>query len=178
MAHWQKAVPAALITCFYPPPSSAQCGFAIVPAASVHWYREQGWQPPGLDDAKRIGPLNVTVNSQVKVWPEGISVSVITHDEGYRVQFPEATFEDNGAKKKMLPRSFVLKQMLRWEMRGRPYAYSYYLWPLDVACIATIDIIDDRGDGKFRLMTSPGHSIMGRDMVPPEVPGWLNVPKT
>jgi hypothetical protein len=178
MAPWQTVALAALTAFVYPFPSSAQCGFAIEPAAEVHWYREQGWLPPGLDDAKLIGPLHVTINGLPKVWPEGITVSLVMHDEGYRVQFPEAVFEDNGARKRMLLRSFDLRQMVRWEMRGTPYAYSYDLWPLDVACSATIDIIDDRGDGKFRLMTSPGHTIMGRDLAPPPVPEWLNKPKS
>jgi len=178
MAQWQNAIFAALIACLYPLLSSAQCGFAVEPVESVHWYREQGWQLPGLDDAKRIGPLNVSINGQAKVWPEGITVSIVLHDDGYRVRFPEAIFEDDGTQKKMLPRSFELKQLVRWEMRGKPYAYSYYLWPLDVACMATVDIIDDRGDGKFRLMASPGHTVLGRDMAPPSVPEWLNKPKS
>jgi len=178
MAPWQKVALAALAAFVYPFPSSAQCGFAIEPAAEVHWYREQGWRPPGLDDAKRIGPLNLTINGVQKVWPEGITLSAVLHGEDYRVQFPEAVFEDNGAQKKMLPRSFVLKQMVRWEMNGTPYAYSYYLLPLDVACISTIDIVDDRGDGKFRLMISPGHPVWGRDPSPPPVPEWLNKPKS
>jgi hypothetical protein len=178
MARWKKVALAALIACSYPSLSPAQCGFAIEPAADVHWYREQGWQPPGLNDAKRIGPLNVTINGVPKVWPEGITVSVVVHDDGYRVRFPEAVFEDNGTRKKMLPRSFELSQMVRWEMHGTAYAYSYFLLPLDMLCIATVDIIDDRGDGKFRLMASPGHTVMGREMAPPPVPEWLNKPKS
>jgi hypothetical protein len=62
-------------------------------------------------------------------------------------------------------------------MNGTPYAYSYELWP-DVACDANVDIIDDRGDGKFRLMTAPGHLIMGKDPTPPPVPAWLSKPKS
>jgi hypothetical protein len=133
---------------------------------------------PALADAKRIGPLNLTVNGQPKAWPEGITVSMVVHDKGYRVLFPNAIFEDNGTRKKMLARSFELLQMLRWEMNGTPYAFSYHLSPRDVMCDATVDIIDDRGDGKFRLMTSPGHVIMFHEMAPPPVPEWLNKPKS
>jgi hypothetical protein len=71
--------------------------------------------------------------------------------------------------------------MLRWEMNGTPYAYSYELGQHDVACFASVDIIDDRGDGKFRLMTSPGHTLMvspGSTPEPPSVPEWLQKPKS
>jgi hypothetical protein len=63
-------------------------------------------------------------------------------------------------------------------MNGKPYAYSYHLLPYDIACDATVDIIDDRGDGKFILMTSPGHPIITQDPVPPSVPEWLERPKS
>jgi len=178
MSLWQKIALVTVVACSYSLPSLAQCGFAIAPAAGVRWYREQGWQLPGLGDAKGIGPLNLTVNGQPKVWPEGITVSTVLHDEGYRVLFPDAVFDDSGARKRMLARRFGLSRMLRWEIHGTPYAYSYDLSPLDVLCITTVDIIDDRGDGKFRLMTSPGHAIIFRDIVPPPVPEWLSNPKS
>jgi hypothetical protein len=178
MARWQKFALVAFIACSNPFPSFGQCGFAIEPTAATHWYREDGWQLPGLDDAKAVGPLHLIINDVPEVLPEGITVSIFVHEDDYRVQFPEAIFEDNSAHEKMLPRSFHLKQLVRWEMYGTPYAYSYYLLPYDVACIATVDIIDDRGDGKFRLMTSPGHSIMARNPAPPPVPEWLKKPKS
>ncbi len=178
MARWQKIAFATLIAGLCSFPSSAQCGFAIEPAADVRWYREQGWPLPGLSDAQRVEPLHVTINGQPKVWPDGITVSIVTHPDGYRVQFPEAIFEANGSQKKMLARSFGLGQMVRWEMHNTPYAYSYELWPRGILCDTTIDIIDDRGDGKFRLIKSPGHLVMGREMAPPPVPEWLNKPKS
>jgi len=153
-----------------------QCGFVIEPVADVHWYRADGWQVPGLNDAKAIVKVNLNINGKPWTWPDGISVSLIQHKDDYRVLFPEAIFEDDAINKRMLGRSFVLKQLLRWEMNGKAYAYSYYLWPLDIACIATVDIIDERGDGKFRLMNSPGHIILGRNLTPPPVPKWLSDP--
>jgi len=129
-------------------------------------------------DAKTIRKLNVTINGKPNVWPEGITVSVILHNDNYRVRFPEAIFDEDGIHKKMLSRVFLLKQLLRWEMNGKPYAYTYYLWPYDVACDATVDIIDDKGDGKFRLMTSPGHPIVTQNPVPPPVPEWLKEPES
>ena len=111
--------------------------------------------------------------------PKGITVTWVAHDPNYDVRFPEALFEEDGKPKRMLQRRFKLYSMFRWEMNGRTYAYSYSLGPYDVACAASVDIIDDRGDGKFRLMTSPGHSLLGsqsRSPDPPQVPDWLGKP--
>lgn len=178
MKRWHIVAFAAIVACYWPLISLAQCGFTIEPAAVVRWYRDSGWQTPGVADAKSISKLNVSVNSKPQVWPDGITVSVILHKDKYRVRFPEAIFDDNGIHKKMLPKVFELQQTLRWEMYGKPYAYSYNLLPYDVLCTFSVDIIDDKGDGKFRLMTSPGHPIMGQNPVPPPVPEWLTIPKS
>jgi hypothetical protein len=160
-------------------PSCAQCGFSIEPADDVRWYREQGWDPPGLRDAKKIAPIHLTIDGKPKVWPEGLKVWEVLHDDrGYQVKFPEAIFEDGGAQKKMLARSFELLRLLRWDMNGTPYAYSYDLGSPKLHCFITVDIIDDRGDGKFRLMTSPGHTSLALREAAPPVPGWLNKGKS
>jgi hypothetical protein len=174
---------AGLLACAFAIPCAAQCGFAIVPAADERWVRNEGWSIPGLSDARGFAHIHRTVNGVPKdwVWPEGITVSWVVHDDNYNVRFPDAVFDDNGSRKRMLARSFKLYQMLRWEMNGTPYAYSYELGPHDVACLATVDVIDDRGDGKFRLMTSPGHLLMvlpGQNPAPPPLPDWLKKPKS
>lgn len=161
--------------------SLCQCGFAIVPAADQRWIRAEGWPIPGLSDAKGFVKIQRTIDGKPKdyVLPEGVTVSWVVHDEGYTVHFPDAVFDDNGSHKRMLPRNFKLYQMLRWEMNGKPYAYSYELGPSDVACIASVDIVDDLGNGKFRLMTSPGHTLVvqpGSEPQPPPVPKWLSIP--
>ena len=172
----------SLMACALAFPCAGQCGFAIVPAADTHWYRNEGWPIPGLSDAKGFANIHRTIDGKPNdwVWPEGITVHWVVHDEGYDVQFPDAVFEDNGSRKRMLPRSFRVYQMVRWEMNGIPYAYSYELGPHDVACLASVDIIDDVGDGKFRLMTSPGHTLFsapGHNPEPPPIPEWLKKPK-
>jgi hypothetical protein len=181
MARWQRVALVALAAWFGPFQCTAQCGFAIVPAADKNWHRNEGWPIPGLSDAKGFAKIHRTINDKPAdwVWPEGISVAWVTHDKGYNVQFPDAVFEDDGLRKRMLPRRFILYSMLRWEMNGTPYAYSYEVGPYDVGCIASVDIIDDRGDGKFRLMTSPGHTLTVRPGSTPEaprVPEWLQKP--
>ncbi|MGA3373313.1 MAG: hypothetical protein ABSC48_16275 [Terracidiphilus sp.] len=178
MSRWFKIAFAALIACSWPPSSSAQCGFHIAPAADVKWYRDAGWQTPGTADAKSISKVNLTVNGKPFVWPDGITVSMVVHEDGYSVSFPEAIFDDQGTRKKMGTSVFQLKQLLRWEMNGKIYAYSYELWPYDIACSSTVDIIDDKGDGKFRLMISMGHTFMGLHPAPPPVPEWLREPKS
>jgi hypothetical protein len=180
MPRWRNIGLALMFGCFVAAPSIAQCGFAIVPAAAERWYRNEGWPIPGLSDAKAISKIHRTIDGKPNdwVWPEGITVSWVVHDSSYDVQFPDAVFDDDGSHKRMLPRRFLLYSMVRWEMNGTPYAYSYGLGPHDVACLATVDIIDDRGDGRFRLMTSPGHPLMGRDPEPPPVPQWLQRPKS
>jgi hypothetical protein len=167
-----------VVGCCWLLPASAQCGFAIVPAADVSWYRDAGWATPGVADAKSIAKVNLIINGKPYVWPDGITVSAIVHDHDYRVSFPESIFDENGAHKKMISNTFQLGRLLRWEMNGKVYAYSYVLLPLDVACMATIDIVDDKGDGEFRLMTPVGHAFMGGNPTPPPVPEWLNKPKS
>jgi len=183
MSRWMNLGLALLLCCLAAAPCVAQCGFAIVPAAYKNWHRNEGWPIPGLSDAKGFATMHRTVDGKPQdwVWPEGISVTWVAHDKGYNVQFPDAIFEEDGSQKRMLPRRFLLYSMLRWEMNGTPYAYSYELGPYDVGCTASVDIIDDRGDGKFRLMTSPGHTLMvapGRTPEPPPVPEWLQKPKS
>lgn len=128
MALWQRVVPVAL-TAFLNLPFSAQCGFAIVPAADKEWHRNEGWTIPGLTDAKGFAKIhrNISGKSEDWVWPEGISVVWVVHDRDYDVQFPDAVFDENRSRKRMLPRRFKLYAMLRWEMNGTPYAYSLSL---------------------------------------------------
>jgi hypothetical protein len=180
---WVKVAIGVAFICCATIGFSAQCGFAIQPAADVKWYRDAGWQIPGLADAKSIQKINLTINDKPFIWPDGITVSMIMHEGKYDVRFPAAIFDDNGVHKKMLPRRFGLSQLLRWEMNGTPYAYSYELLPHDVLCSSSVDIIDDKGDGKFRLMTSPGHTFLGINPLaktppsPPPVPEWLQKTK-
>jgi len=157
----------------------AQCGFAFEPASEVRWYRSEGWSIPGLTDANAIRPANLVVDGKPASWslPDGVTFSMVQHEYGYHVTFPDAIFVEEGKRTKMLSRSFLLYQMVRWEINGKAYTYSYLLGPLDVACMAYIDIIDDKGDGVFRIMTPTGHNIMGKETTPPPIPAWAIPPK-
>jgi hypothetical protein len=175
---WQKFVFSALVACFWPFPFSGQCGFSVKPIEDVKWYREAGWPTPGVADAKSVSKVERNINGVPFVWPEGLTVSAIVHRHNYQVLFPAAIFFDNGVHKRMLPSVFQLGQLLRWEMNGKIYAYSYLIEPHDLLCFTTVDLIDDKGDGKFRVMISPGHLTIGPNPVPPPIPEWLKKPKS
>lgn len=166
-------------------PACAQCGLAVAPAAETRWYRSEGWTIPGIDDAKRIAPIHWTTDGKAKDlhWPEGITVSVVVHDDDYRfITIPGAVFNDGGKKERLLQQSAYLYWMFRWEIHGKPYAYSYDLGSAHTGCGFSFDLIDDRGDGKFRLMVAPGHSVLnhspGTVPEPPPLPAWTVKPSS
>jgi hypothetical protein len=158
-------------------PCVAQCGFVVEPASQAGWFREEGWLLPGLKDTKEIKPFHLRADAYPKAWPDGITASLLMHEDGYQVRFPEAIFDDKGARKRMSPVTFNLIQLVRWRYHGTIYAYTYSLWPQNSACGAGAIIIDNRGDGKFRLMIP---TMLSKDdnPGPPPVPEWLNRPKS
>jgi hypothetical protein len=165
-------------------PAFAQCGLAVAPAAETRWFRSDGWAIPGLEDAKFRPVHQVIDGKQIDWhWPDGVSVSAFLPDENHRhLTIPGAVFDDSGSSKKLLEQSAYLYWIFRWEIQGRPYVYSYKLGSEHTGCGFSFDLIDDRGDGKFRLMVSPGHSDMnhrpGADPVPPPLPTWATKPSS
>jgi hypothetical protein len=163
-------------------PAFAQCGLAVVPAAETKWYRSEGWAIPGLEGAK-FRPLHQVVDGKQIVWhwADDVTVSAFLPDDNHRhLTIPGAVFDDSGSSKKLLEQSAYLYWIFRWEFQGRPYAYSYDLGSEHTGCGFSFDLIDDRGDGKFRLMAAPGHSVMdhepGADPEPPPLPVWAAKP--
>jgi len=141
-----KVLLGVILACACAIPCVAQCGFEVEPANFMHWYRNEGWPLPGLKDPKTIRPFIITVNGKQQSWPEGITVSLIEHGKDYQVKFPTMIFDDNGSRKKLQHRNFYLEQLLRWRYRGRTYAYSYYLYPPNMACDSMIEIIESAPD--------------------------------
>lgn len=159
----------------------SQCGFVVQPAASISWYRKEGWKVPGVTDSQAIKPVELTVNGQRPDWPAGVAVSMIIHKRGYQVTFPAAIFEGDGKRKRMRPTVGSLRLLLRWEMNGKPYAYSYELESSRYLCTFSVDIVDDKGDGIFRTMVTPGHLLHSSHLPspgpqPPPLPEWLKKP--
>jgi len=164
---------AAIMVCFWSFPILAQCHFVAEPAALTNWYRSEGWELPGVKNGKIIGPIKMIINDKHVDLPDRITVSRIVHPKNYRVSFPAAMFEEGGKTKTMQARTLSLNGLFRWEINGKPYAYSYDLWPDDVMCTFSVDLIDDKGDGIFRVMVTPGH-IMQPQII---VPGNIEVPQ-
>jgi hypothetical protein len=159
-------------------PCHSQCGFEVDPAQSTRWHRNEGWPLPGLNDAKAIRAFRTPVGGREQPWPDGITVSLIEHDKDYQVRFPTMIFDENGSLKKLQQQNFYVEQLLRWRYRGKTYAYSYYLYPPNSACDSMIEIIDDRGDGRFRILIPTMLSIGSGNPEPPPVPEWLEKPKS
>lgn len=160
----------------------AQCGLAVAPVDETRWYRNEGWEIAGLSDAK-FRPLHWMEDGKQKDWhwANGVTVSAYMPDDNHRqLTIPGATFDDSGSPKKLLEQSAYLYWISRWEIYGKPFAYSYYLGSAHTGCAFTFDLVDDRGDGKFRLMVAPGHSAMnhgpGADPEPPPLPSWTTKP--
>jgi hypothetical protein len=184
MTAWRRLAMAAVGVLSATLPAVGQCGLAVAPAAETRWYRSDGWAIPGLEDAK-FRPLHVVVDGKQRDWhwADGVTVSVSLPDDNHRhLTIPGAVFDDNGSSKKLLEQSAYLYRIFRWEFKGRPYAYSYDLGSEHTGCGFSFDLIDDRGDGKFRLMASPGHSVMdrlpGAEPEPPPLPSWAVKPSS
>jgi hypothetical protein len=148
-----------------------QCGFVVKPVSATAWYRRDGWQLPGLDGAKVKGPYKVSVNGNPPAWPRGVTLSEVIAKHK-RANFPEVQFENNGTTKRMEAAEFGILQLWRWDIDGKPYAYSYELARPGLACEFSVDILDNKGDGIFRIMSVPGHPPLTRNLQPPPVPEW------
>jgi hypothetical protein len=158
-------------------PLIAQCGFIGKPVAANEWYRSEGWSLPGVADAKQVAPVNITLNGEAFNWPAGVELAALIHPKKYVVSFPAALFETGGAKQIMSARRLQLGYLYRWEFHGNVYAYSYELIPRDLGCLFSIDLVDDRGDGVFRVMRLDGHAFRLPKNGYPAVPDWAKKPK-
>ncbi|WP_148210178.1 hypothetical protein [Candidatus Korobacter versatilis] len=156
-------------------PLLAQCGFRVDPVAESNWYSEEGWPTPGMDQRQWI-PVNITMDEKPQPLHEGFTVSAIALPHNSHATFPGTLFDEGGVHKKLRSQTMLLFALYRWSFNGKPYAYSYQLAPTDVACSFTMDLIDDRGDGKFRKLTLPGHVVLPRRMDPPPLPKWTSGP--
>ena len=173
-----KLAAVAVILCFSSLSMFAQCGFVAEPVSGTSWYRSDGWQLPGVRDGRSHGPIKVTINGQQPSWPDGVTVSELMHGKNYRVRFPAAVFRDGLKTRKMRARMLDLYKLVRWDINGKPFAYSYLLHPDGHLCVFSVDLIDDKGDGIFRVMVTPGHALVRLDSQPPALPEWAKKPTT
>ena len=157
------------------------CTFTFEKTATVKYYREDGWFLPGIKDYKFTSFDSATPLPPVENI-EGAQARVLLHEYPYIVEFPAQITAIDGETRRLRP--MVAKAgILRWEMNGKVFAYSYGLIPLDArregnrwkieseaGCIFTATFIDDRGDGVFRLMVQ-------RSLAESLVPAWVRKPE-
>ena len=162
------------------------CEFRYDPASVPRFYREEGWNLPGIHDDDphvKANQYGVPPVSEVLGTVSGAEAYLLRRDEDhYVVEFPAQVFLLGNDRKRM--RSFLAKaSIIRWEINGKVVAYSYGLIPItkaykkagrwayegEVLCIFYGTFIDDKGDGVFRTLVP--------DTLRPEfIPGWAKLP--
>jgi hypothetical protein len=140
--------------------SRAQCTFHSEPVDYVRYYRAEGWVLPGIHDG-------IVSSANNNIGPAGLSVKLVSHNEQYVAEFPQADFQVNGKQRRMSAQQMLINRgrVTSWEMNGKAFAYGYSLtpvrahrngnkWTIDVeaGCEFDVNFIDDKGDGIFRLL--------------------------
>ena len=157
------------------PVAASACGFQFDPVGDIRYLRSQGWQLPGTADFDPSAPVKYLGLYPVRK-VVGAKASALPHyEDPYIVEFSAQEFQVDGARKRMRP-AVVRAAIIRWEMNGKTFAYSYGLVPLsahrikekwvvdgEAGCSFDVTFIDDRGDGVFRVLVP---TSMREDLVP------------
>lgn len=154
------------------------CGFQSSRVSWQRFYRMQGFELPGIATGELVPAANVTP-------VPGLVAKAVRLKEGEIIGFPATDFKLDGKRREM-PEQLMKASVVRWELEGsgRVVAYTYTLAPVEVyrdnsgttaTAIAKCDFqatfIDDKGDGKFRLMhTEPMRAGL--------IPDWAKRPKS
>ena len=164
------------------------CNFSYDPASAPAFVREEGWYLPGVNDDDPNVKANVyglpPLPSSVRAVP-GVKARLLRRDEDhYVVDFPAQVFSISNERKHMHP-MLAKASIVRWELNGHVFAYSYGLIPVrkaykrdgrwiyegELGCVFHATFIDDKGDGVFRIMTT--------DVLSPAlIPQWVKPPNT
>ena len=123
------------------PCMASGCAFQFDPAATVTCYRADGWHLPGIADFNSSAPAPVSIRQQTSM----------EREQSHHLTMKNPTFSSSPprpspfdvARKRMRP-ALVRAVILKWEMNGKIFAYSY-----------DVTFIDKDGDGVFRLL-APG----------------------
>jgi hypothetical protein len=159
------------------------CTFQFDPAANVKYYRSEGWKLPGIADFSSSAPVRDIEQYPVTNIPAARAIPLLHDEYPYVIELPAQTFTLDSAPKRMHP-VLALAAILRWEMDGKIFSYSYGLipvsahringkWKIDseAGCIFNATFIDESGDGVFRLMV-PG------SLTESLVPAWVKRPQS
>jgi hypothetical protein len=156
--------------------ASLGCNFRYGPVAEQQFIRAEGWDLPGLDDVKPVEHPNALGLPMLHKIP-GVTMRMLTHNEPYIIYFPNGNFLLNGIRQRLHP-DLVKARIVRFEINGRNFAYSYGLTPViahqeadkwvvddEMLCTYTGTFIDDKGDGVFRVF------VLG-SLMPEMIPAW------
>jgi hypothetical protein len=163
------------------------CDFRYDPASVPRFYREEGWNLPGINDDDpqvKVNLYGIPPLDLLRSVPEAKAYPLRRDEDHYVVEFPTEEFLLDNERKRM--RSLVAKaSIVRWEISGKVVAYSYSLIPItraykksgkwvyegEVACMFYGTFIDDKGDGVFRTLV-PG------SLSPELIPLWAKPPRS
>jgi len=169
---------AAIIPCV-----THACTFQFDPAANVKYYRSEGWNLPGIADFNFSAPVRYLGQYPTASIPAARAIPLPHAEYPYIIEMPAQTFALDSAPKRMRP-VLARAAILRWEMDGKIFAYSYALipvsarrmngnWQIDSEslCVFNATFIDETGDGVFRLL------VPGR-LTESLVPAWVKRPQS
>src|ERR1700682_1140684 len=109
--------------------AASACTFQFDSASDVKYYRSDGWQLPGVSDFNSSAPVRYPGQYPGANIP-GARAVVLPHKEDPSViHFPAQTFMSDGTPKRMR-HALARAAILRWEMNGHTFAYSYGLIPV------------------------------------------------
>lgn len=162
-------------------PCALACGLKYDAVSATQLVRPQGWMLPGIADFVVSARIN-TEGLPPTLNVPGLKAFVLAHEEPYVIELPEQEFLLKDSRQRM--RSLRAKAtIMRFEMDGKVFAYSYGLVPVtahrsngkwivdsEAGCIFYVTFIDDRGDGVFRALTEDG-------LKPDMIPAWVKRPK-
>jgi hypothetical protein len=158
-------------------PLATACDLKYDPAASVQFVRPEGWKLPGVQSSTSVNADYPSFSSDMP----GVTAALLRDRNYYIAEFPAQVFLLDGARQRL--RTFRAKAtVLRFQVKGRTFAYGYSLAPVhahrshgrwivdaEAACVFDITFIDDRGDGVFRVLTR-------KQLTPEMIPAWVRSP--
>jgi hypothetical protein len=144
------------------------------PVAQAQYYRESGWNLPGIERSKRFAQPTLAELPTIRNIA-GVRAIVILHEYPFVIELPAQDFAMGNARKRLRKGSYKAA-IVRWEINEKVVAYTYGLipvtvhrkgktWKIDseVGCIFDATFIDDRGDGVFRLLVP---TTLTADLIP------------
>ncbi len=165
----------ALAACLIAMPIVVGCSFQFDPAATVRYYRAEGWELPGIHDFDPKAPLRSELAGVLDV-----RAILLPHgNHPYVINLPAQIFTLNGETKKMRP-VLARATVMRLELNGRVFGYEYAMIPVEAhrsngawkidsesLCVFSATFIDETGKGVFIALFPGG-------LAEPMIPEWVH----